>query len=47
VTSLNEAFFDKISEAAEAADAASSGASAGFLQSVLRRTQRLAALHTQ
>jgi len=46
---LNEAFFDKLSEAIETVEKGDrqTSSSAGFLQSVLRRTQRLTALHTQ
>ena len=38
---LNEAFFEKLSEYCEG------DKTSPFLKSVLRRTQRLAALHTQ
>jgi len=40
---LNEAFFSQLADAANDNE----GRAAAFLQSILRRTQRLAALHTQ
>jgi len=40
---LNEAFFGQLADAAEGGE----GRAVAFLQSILRRTQRLAALHTQ
>jgi len=40
---LNETFFSQLADAAENGE----GRSLAFLQSILRRTQRLATLHTQ
>jgi len=47
-TILNDTFFDKLTDKlASVESVGGAGVSTGFLQSVLRRTKRLAALHTQ
>ena len=52
ISVLNDKFFDELGDVVGPvvpveASAASKPGAAGFLQSVLRRTKRLAALHTQ
>jgi hypothetical protein len=49
ISVLNDTFFDKLGDVVSSVEASANSkpAAAGFLQSVLRRTKRLAALHTQ
>jgi len=46
---LNDTFFDKLGDCVSSVETSSNSkpSAAGFLQSVLRRTKRLASLHTQ